>query len=252
MDNGDSSLDLSGTIGCFSSCFGGGSSFNPQGQNPFSNPSNPFENNRPNANPLAAYGASNSKVSSNPFGNSSNSNQNNDEDLDIDAMMKKIDERIKELEAEEEKEKQAEENEAKASEQKTVEEINNPVNNEVSDNKPLSSSSVIMPSDKIDFTSFEKPKENNDIKTNDSNSNEDIFDDMIEDLSFDDEVDVNQNENKPNEVNENLNSSTNVNTDEKKEDNTSTVYKNESEINKIMNEKDDKNDDDDFFDEFFE
>lgn len=232
--------------------FGGGSSFNPQGQNPFSNPSNPFENNRPNANPLAAYGASNSKVSSNPFGNSSNSNQNNDEDLDIDAMMKKIDERIKELEAEEEKEKQAEENEAKASEQKTVEEINNPVNNEVSDNKPLSSSSVIMPSDKIDFTSFEKPKENNDIKTNDSNSNEDIFDDMIEDLSFDDEVDVNQNENKPNEVNENLNSSTNVNTDEKKEDNTSTVYKNESEINKIMNEKDDKNDDDDFFDEFFE
>lgn len=232
--------------------FGGGSSFNPQGQNPFSNPSNPFENNSPNANPLAAYGASNSKVSSNPFGNSSNSNQNNDEDLDIDAMMKKIDERIKELEAEEEKEKQAEENEAKASEQKTVEEINNPVNNEVSDNKPLSSSSVIMPSDKIDFTSFEKPKENNDIKTNDSNSNEDIFDDMIEDLSFDDEVDVNQNENKPNEVNENLNSSTNVNTDEKKEDNTSTVYKNESEINKIMNEKDDKNDDDDFFDEFFE
>lgn len=232
--------------------FGGGSPFTPQGQNPFSNPSNPFESNKPNANPLAAYGASNSEGSSNPFGNSSNSNQTNDEDLDIDAMMKKIDERIKELEAEEEKEKQAEENEAKASEQKTVEEINNSVNNEVNDDKPLSSSSVIMPSDKIDFTSFEKQKENNDIKINNNGSSDDIFDDMIEDLSFDDEVNVNNNENKTNNVSENLNSNIEINNDKKVQDNSSSVYKNESEINKIMNEKDDKNDDDDFFDEFFE
>lgn len=231
--------------------FGGGSPFTPQGQNPFSNPSNPFESNKPNANPLAAYGASNSESSSNPFGNSSNSNQTNDEDLDIDAMMKKIDERIKELEAEEEKEKQAEENEAKASEQKTVEEINNSVNNEVNDDKPLSSSSVIMPSDKIDFTSFEKQKENNDIKINNNGSSDDIFDDMIEDLSFDDEVNVNNNENKTNNVSENLNSNIEINNDKKVQDNSSSVYKNESEINKIMNEKDDNNDDD-FFDEFFE
>ena len=231
--------------------FGGGSPFTPQGQNPFSNPSNPFESNKSNANPLAAYGASNSESSSNSFGNSSNSNQTNDEDLDIDAMMKKIDERIKELEAEEEKEKQAEENEAKASEQKTVEEINNSVNNEVNDDRPLSSSSVIMPSDKIDFTSFEKQKENNDIKINNNGSSDDIFDDMIEDLSFDDEVNVNNNENKTNNVSENLNSNIEINNDKKVQDNSSSVYKNESEINKIMNEKDDNNDDD-FFDEFFE
>ena len=74
----------------------------------------------------------------------------------------------------------------------------------------------------------------------------------FEDLSFDDEINVSNNENKPNNTNENANVIIEPkNNNNKIEDNSSKVYKNESEINKIMNEKDDNNDDD-FFDEFFE
>lgn len=233
--------------------FGGGSPFTPQGQNPFSNPVNSFESNKPNANPLAAYGAGKGSNTPNPFGNNTPSTANMDEDLDIDAMMKKIDERIKELEAEEEKEKQAEENEAKASEQKTVEEINNTINNSISDNKPLSSSSVIMPPGRIDFDSFKNDNTSVSTSTGDNKKpDNDILDDMVEDLSFDDEINVSNNENKPNNTNENANVIIEPkNNNNKIEDNSSKVYKNESEINKIMNEKDDNNDDD-FFDEFFE
>ncbi len=202
---------------------GVGNPFVPN-QNPFSNPLNSFEN---KVNPLDAYNSS-----------SANTIPSNLDDLDIDAMMKKIDDRIKELEAEEEKEKIALENEELASKKKTVEEINAPLGN--SEDKPVSSSSVIMPLNNIDFNSFQNSSKQ--LVENNNMSSDDILDDMIEDLSIDDEViDKNNNGSVENNGDENTNN----------EDNSSKVYKNESEINKIMNEKEDENGDD-FFDEFFE
>lgn len=234
--------------------FGGGMTPNPFGRSsPFGAPttsaSNPLGNinSSQNSNPLAAYGATslNNNQSSapfNPFGNT-NTQVNSNDDINIDDMIKKIDERIAELEAEEKKEKEAEENELKASEQKTVEETK--TNNDIS-----LSSNVIMPTNKIDFSSF-----NNVSETNNQEEKiivNDPFDDMIEDLSFDEPIDK-------------VEESNNVVTNEvKKEDvkpvevsneqpiqNNNNVYKNKEEIDKIMNKKD-SSDDDDFFDEFFE
>ncbi len=238
--------------------FGGGQTPNPFGTspNPFgSNQSNPFGAPAQNSNPLAAYGATNNSTketntSFNPFGavNSTPSSPAND-DLNIDEMMKKIDARIAELEAEEKAEKEAEENELKASEQKTVEEILKDKDDET-EGEALSSS-VIMPSTKIDFSSFDESVKD-DKPTETKEEKPDLFDDMIEDLSFDTPIDLEENnEDKNTSIEEpkikeedNIALVDNKQTDDK-------VYRNKKEIDKIMKEEDSSSDDD-FFDEFFE
>ena len=230
--------------------FGGSSPFggtSPFGSAPFGGGSNasPFGgiNHQDNNNPLAAYGANQNNTSFPSFGNSNNISNSNvlgnninrmDEELNIDDMIKKIDARIAELEAEEKADNEARNNEAKASEKSMIEDANIPL----SSNDSISSD-VIMPSKKIDFTSFENPSVN--VSTL-SDNNHDLMDDYLEDLSFDDEPikvkDVslnNQVEKKPELVN-------NTNND---------LYTNKEEIDKIMN-KNEKEEDDDFFDEFFE
>lgn len=228
--------------------FGGGNPFG--GSNPFgassTPPSNPFENinSQQNNNPLAAYGATNTNQSTapfNPFENSTSPSVSND-DLNIDDMIKKIDERIAELEAEEKKEKEAEENELKASEQKTVEEI------KANDNVSLSSN-IIMPTDKIDFSSYNNINELSDNKTKETNH--DPFDDMIEDLSFDEPIDKLEESN--NNVSNQIIQEEFKPVEETKEQviENNNIYKNKEEIDKIMKQKD-ISEDDDFFDEFFE
>ncbi len=230
--------------------FGGSSPFggtSPFGSSPFGGGSNasPFGgiNHQDNNNPLAAYGANQNNTSFPSFGNSNNISNSNvlgnninrmDEELNIDDMIKKIDARIAELEAEEKADNEARNNEAKASEKSMIEDANIPL----SSNDSISSD-VIMPSKKIDFTSFENPSVN--VSTL-SDNNHDLMDDYLEDLSFDDEPikvkDVslnNQVEKKPELVN-------NTNND---------LYTFKEEIDKIMN-KNEKEVDVDFFDEFFE
>lgn len=203
--------------------FGGNS--NPFGQSPFASPSNP--------NPLAAFGATSNSIPSNPLESSNNGNDN----LDIDAMMKKIDARIAELEEEEKREKEAEDNELKASEQKMVEEKTDDAKD--SNDKP-SLNNFAMDSSKLEFPSFDS-NTNSEVK-------HDMFDDMIEDLSFDEPIDKND-----------IIQEENIMKDKKLETKTedpinkqSDVYRNTEEIDKIMNKKDSSKDDDDFFDEFFE
>lgn len=237
--------------------FGGGMTPNPFGggaPNPFGG-NNPFgtPNPTPNSNPLAAYGAtpSSSPNSSpfNPLGNGSMPDSSSNDDLNIDEMMKKIDARIAELEAEEKKEKEAEENELKASEQKTIEEI--------SSNKPDSSSSTIMSSSNIDFSTFDNKKDLNfDIPK--ETDKHDLFDDMIEDLSFDEPIDKMEEPKDNNVIDIPVNDVLETTIKKEKtspENNNSNasndVYKNKEEIDKIINKKDSSLDDD-FFDEFFE
>lgn len=237
--------------------FGGGMAPNPFGSgapSPFGGNS-PFGNSAPDSNPLAAYGANNSSPNSSPFnplGNGSMPNLTSNDDLNIDEMMKKIDARIAELEAEEKKEKEAEENVLKASEQEVVE--------EKATVKPASTSSnVIMPSSSIDFSPFENKKDISFDIPKEENKH-DLFDDMIEDLSFDEPID------KMDEVKENhvidvpseetietTISEEKVNTENNiiNENTSKDVYKNKDEIDKIINKKDSSLDDD-FFDEFFE
>ena len=211
--------------------FGGNA--NPFGQSPFASPSNP--------NPLSAFGATTSMPSApSPLNSASNSS----DDLDIDAMMKKIDARIAELEEEEKREKEAEDNELKASEQKMVEEKTTDVKD--SNDKPSLNNST-MDSNKLQFPSFDSKDISNFGNTN-SEAKHDMFDDMIEDLSFDEPIDKND-----------VIQEENVMKDEKLEtkteepvNNQSDVYRNTEEIDKIMNTKDSSKDDDDFFDEFFE
>lgn len=243
--------------------FGGGQTPNPfGGNNPFGN-TNPMQNNNPlaaygatnpsnNSNPLAAYGApptpGTPKEPFNPFGNSvTSSPAPTNDDLNIDEMMKKIDARIAELEAEEKKEKEAEENELKASEQKTVEEIN-------MDKKPELSSDVMMQTNKIDFPEFDQKKDLG-FDLNKEENKHDLFDDMIEDLSFDEPIDAMDNINdKVSEEETKLDKKEDINEKFDKEINESesNVYKNKEEIDKIMNKKESSDSDDDLFDEFFD
>lgn len=238
--------------------FGAGSPFggapSPFGSSPFGPGSNasPFgtSNMGNNATPLAPYGATgNTNGFNSPFGNT-NTLENSggsapntnpmDEALNIDDMIKKIDARIAELEAEEKADNEAKNNEAKASEKTTVEDLNLPVK----ESKPLSSS-VIMPSNKIDFSSFEKANANNPLNNTSTIGEHDLMDDYLEDLSFDDE---------PVKISEKPASSANVSDEtllnSSKPDN-KDVYRNKEEIEKIM-KSEDKDEDDDFFDEFFE
>lgn len=261
--------------------FGGGATPNPFGGN---QAPNPFGNNvpAPNSNPLAAYGGvapannnplaaygatnpTNNNMNSqpfNPFGTPATStpvNSSND-DLNIDEMMKKIDARIAELEAEEKAEKDALENEEKASEKELVEETKKIEINPDKKEETVSSSSIIMPSSKIDFNSFENSMVES--KQEDTTSTKhDLLDDMIEDLSFDEPIEkldsLNDKNNedldvldvtKDSQEKENLEKIE----DTKEDDSESNIYTNKEEISKIMNKKDSSDDDDDFFNEFFD
>ena len=201
----------------------------------FSNSQNPFANENPFSGPASPFGFpptnnnSNPFASASPFGGMSNSPfqtgalsqnasmPNDDEPLNIDDMIKKIDAKIAELEAEEKADKLAQENEELASEKQTV-------------------NTSVIEKNKSDFEqpSFVKPAQT--IVSNDF----DLMDDFIEDLSIDnipDEkiINVKEESNKTN-VEENIKA-------------TSDVYKNKEEIDKIMKQEEKE---DDFFDEFFE
>lgn len=225
--------------------FGGNNPFGGGG-NPFSNspfgggsPVNPFGslNSQNNSNPFNPFGAQNNSQFS-PFNNQVNGNKKNvltndsDESLNIDDMIKKIDARIAELEAEEKADNLAKENEQIASEKPLVEDIKDNVSS-----NSLPDSKAIIPTGKIDFTNF-----NNKSFFN-TNVKHDIMDDYLEDLSFDEEE-------KPSSVikEEAIVKKDNISDNVKTNDD---VYVNKDEINKIMNEKE-NNDDDGFFDEFFE
>lgn len=233
--------------------FGGGNPFGGA-PSPFGggNPTNPFggDNNQNNTNPLAPYGATgNTNGFNSPFGgtntlgnlNGSTPNANPmDEALNIDDMIKKIDARIAELEAEEKADNEAKNNEAKASEKTMVEDLKLPVEESSS-----LSSSIIMPSNKIDFSSFEKVNANNPLNNVSTSGKHDLMDDYLEDLSFDDEP-IKTNE-KPTDK---VDVSNEVLSNPSKPDN-KDVYTNKEEIEKIM-KSEEKDEDDDFFDEFFE
>ncbi len=255
--------------------FGGGATPNPFGSspNPFGGPSapnpfggpgtpNPFGGpSTPGSNPLAPFGAS---PGSNPdplaaYGSTQNSTPNpspfnptvpspspsSPDDLNIDEMMKKIDERIAELEAEEKKEKEAEENEKLASEEKTVEEIKSKLDNDeikteipVDDTNSIPSASAIVPPSSIDFKSFMSPINEN--KKEEKHETFGLLDEMVEDLSIDEPI-----------------SRTSV--PEVTTENNDVIK--EAEILKEPDEKIEsldfgsdkpKNDDDDLFDEFFD
>lgn len=236
--------------------FGGGNPFGGA-PSPFGggNPTNPFgnDNNQNNTNPLAPYGATgNTNGFNSPFGSTNtlenlggsttttNNNNPMDEALNIDDMIKKIDARIAELEAEEKADNEAQDNEAKASEKTTIEDLKSPVKEVDS-----LSSSVIMPSNKIDFSSFEKVNVNSPLNNLSTSGKHDLMDDYLEDLSFDDEP-IKTSEKPTN----NVDASNEVLSDLSKPDN-NDVYTNKEEIEKIM-KSEEKDEDDDFFDEFFE
>ncbi len=217
--------------------FGGNA--NPFGPSPFGAQTNP--------NPLAAFGATSNSIPSNPLESSNNGNDN----LDIDAMMKKIDARIAELEEEEKREKEAEDNELKASEQKMVEEKTDVAKDS---NDKTSLNNYTVDNGKLEFPSFGSKDISNFGNTN-SEAKHDMFDDMIEDLSFDEPIDKNdaiKDENilKDDKLETKPEDPINKQADDKNGE--ANVYRNTEEIDKIMKKKDTSKDDDDFFDEFFE
>lgn len=233
----------------------GGGEANPFGvsmtPNPFGGNANPFGPSpfgaQTNPNPLAAFGATSNSIPSNPLESSNNGNDN----LDIDAMMKKIDARIAELEEEEKREKEAEDNELKASEQKMVEEKTDVAKDS---NDKTSLNNYTVDNGKLEFPSFGSKDISNFGNTN-SEAKHDMFDDMIEDLSFDEPIDKNdaiKDENilKDDKLETKPEDPINKQADDKNGE--ANVYRNTEEIDKIMKKKDTSKDDDDFFDEFFE
>lgn len=233
----------------------GGGEANPFGvsmtPNPFGGNANPFGPSpfgaQTNPNPLSAFGATSNSIPSNPLESSNNGNDN----LDIDAMMKKIDARIAELEEEEKREKEAEDNELKASEQKMVEEKTDVAKDS---NDKTSLNNYTVDNGKLEFPSFGSKDISNFGNTN-SEAKHDMFDDMIEDLSFDEPIDKNdaiKDENILKDDKSEIKAEEPINkqADDKKGE--ANVYRNTEEIDKIMKKKDTSKDDDDFFDEFFE
>ena len=82
-----------------------------------------------------------------------------------------------------------------------------------------------------------------------------MFDDMIEDLSFDEPIDKNDTIQDENVMKDDkLETKTEEPVDKQVDDKNgeTDVYRNTEEIDKIMKKKDSSKDDDDFFDEFFE
>ena len=105
----------------------------------------------------------------------------------------------------------------------------------------VSSSDAIMPSTKIDFASF-GVKSNDITSINEDDKPHNIIDEMMEDLSIEEDVEV-------------LNHDEELVVEEKKvtdkKEENSEVYINKDEVDKIMNKKE-SDEPDDFFDEFFE
>lgn len=237
----------------------GGGEANPFGvsmtPNPFGGNANPFGPSpfgaQTNPNPLSAFGATTSMPSAPSPLNSASSSDNSSDDLDIDAMMKKIDARIAELEEEEKREKEAEDNELKASEQKMVEEKNDDAKDS-NDKTSLNNSTV--DNGKLEFPSFGSKDISNFGNTN-SEAKHDMFDDMIEDLSFDEPIDKNdaiKDENILKDDKSEIKAEEPINKQADDKNGEANVYRNTEEIDKIMKKKDTSKDDDDFFDEFFE
>lgn len=233
----------------------GGGEANPFGvsmtPNPFGGNANPFGPSpfgaQTNPNPLSAFGATSNSIPSNPLESSNNGNDN----LDIDAMMKKIDARIAELEEEEKREKEAENNELKASEQKMVEEKTDDAKDS---NDKTSLNNYTVDNGKLEFSSFGSKDISNFENTN-SEAKHDMFDDMIEDLSFDEPIDKNdaiQDENVMKDDKSEIKAEEPINKQADDKNGEANVYRNTEEIDKIMKKKDTSKDDDDFFDEFFE
>lgn len=233
----------------------GGGEANPFGvsmtPNPFGGNANPFGPSpfgaQTNPNPLSAFGATSNSIPSNPLESSNNGNDN----LDIDAMMKKIDARIAELEEEEKREKEAENNELKASEQKMVEEKTDDAKDS---NDKTSLNNYTVDNGKLEFSSFGSKDISNFGNTN-SEAKHDMFDDMIEDLSFDEPIDKNdaiKDENILKDDKSEIKAEEPINKQADDKNGEANVYRNTEEIDKIMKKKDTSKDDDDFFDEFFE
>ncbi len=191
----------------------------------FNSPQNPFDTNNPFAN-------TNPFTNANPFSQPNMSSPNpfavpqspveptkpTEPELNIDDLVKKIDAKIAELEAEEKDDNEAKDNEKEASEEPMVDTADNDL------------SAVNENAGKIDFSSYNKPQ------------GHDLFDDYLEDLTDDDDSD---------DAKEKIEESKPVVEETPKVETNKEVYKNVDEINKIMNKKD-KPDDDDMFDDFFE
>ena len=177
----------------------------PFGPSPFGQSSTfgtPISNHFASANNANPFEMQNKQV--NPF-----MNTNSNEDLNIDDMIKKIDERIAELEAEEKTNNEAKENEAVASEKPTVDDMKQ-------DNK-------------IELNPFNKKQEKH---------VHDIMDDYLEDLSLDDE-----------DTKENKETLKPIKEDVKPEIIKDNTYTNNEEKDKIMKNKEKNDDDffDEFF-----
>ena len=146
-----------------------------------------------------------------------------DKELDIDEIIKKIDNKIAELEKEEKEDEKRQEKVPIDTEKSIIESSK--------DDSSILSSDAIVPSSKIEY-SMPKTKE----------PVHDVMDDFIEDISIED--DTNNDESSGNTIK----TEKEVITETK--DTKSEVYTNKSEVDKIMNQKD--KDDDDLFDDFFE
>lgn len=196
--------------------FGAPNPFGMSSQNPFG-PS-PFGGNTSSSMENSPFGGSNQGIvpPSNPF--EMGSNTSNDEPLNIDEMIKKIDAKIAELEAEEKADKIAQENETLASEKGTID-------SKVEEKSELNSG----------LNSFVNPEEINKSKEYD------IMDDFMEDISLDDNNIDNIIDIKDDIVDD---SNQVIPIDDNKE-----IYKNKEEIDKIMTKEEQP---DDLFDEFFE
>ena len=193
------------------------------GNNPFGG-GNPFVNNANPFGPSNPFGGSNQSSnpflnaapSPNPFGGStsgiSNIPTSNTDDDDLD-----IDSIIKKIDA-------------KIQELENEEKEDNKLKDELA-KEELSSNSAVLSSDKIkiDDKSSVKP----------ISSDYDMMDDFMEDISADDVIEPKEEKSNKSETIEPSKE------DNKKEE----IYANKEEINKIMNEKDD---DSDLFDDFFE
>ncbi len=213
--------------------FGSGGAHNPFDNNPFGPSPNPFSS--------SSFGTDPFKTSTNPFSTTSSNNMNtmsssinnSTDDLNIDDIVKKIDAKIAELEAEEKANNAAKDNEEKASSKQLVEDKID-----------------FKPSANINSISFNAPDLKNNLSFgNQKNQSHDLMDDYLEDLSDEEPIILDNKASSGDKSNSVVEA---VKTPENN-DNSNKVYTNKEEINKIMNDKNNSDDDDnDFFDDFFE
>ena len=248
--------------------FGGGNPFG--GNNPFGG-GNPFGGNNPfgGGNPFAAPQTSNDNpFASNPFSAPAVATEPapSSDDLNIDDLIKKIDSKIAELEDEEKKELESRDNKEDTSEKTVVEEAIEHNNNEISSNDNVLSSDAIISNNKVDFKGLSSIQE-------DKPKAHDIMDDYLEDFNDISEDGSEKIESQTDDIKEAIieesnssnnkefdmddmalqdNSITNIDNksivEEASNTNSDGVYVNKEEVDKIMNEKDEE----DLFDDFFE